>query len=119
LEADWVLEGTHITAVGADGPGKQELDPAILVRAGEVVVDSISQCSHYGELAHALGAGVLSADRVLELGGVLAQGQRVRNDCDPQQITVADLTGVAVQDAYVAWSVMQSMTRRHDGGPCP
>jgi ornithine cyclodeaminase len=105
LRSDWIRNGTHITAVGADSAGKQELDPAIVARAGVVVVDSIDQCSKYGEISHALSAGLINKEQLLELGALLDAGRRGRDDTDPAQITVADLTGVAVQDVQIAASV--------------
>jgi ornithine cyclodeaminase len=106
LRSSWIRPGTHITAVGADGGGKRELDPAIIGRAGAIVVDSIGQCSQYGDVSYALKAGLIGVDRLLELGTALDQQRRVRDDADPKQITVADLTGIAVQDAQVANSVL-------------
>jgi ornithine cyclodeaminase len=105
LRSDWIRNGTHITAVGADSAGKQELDPAIVARAGVIVVDSIDQCSKYGEISHALSAGLINKEQLLELGALLDAGRRARDDTDPAQITVADLTGVAVQDVQIAASV--------------
>ena len=105
LHSEWISNGTHITAVGADSVGKQELDPAIVGRAGAIVVDSIDQCSKYGEISHALSAGLIHAEQLLELGALLGACQRARNDNDAAQITVADLTGVAVQDVQIAASV--------------
>lgn len=104
LLREWIRPGTHITAVGADGPGKQELDPAITGAAAIVVADSIAQCVAYGELSHAVKAGLLVKDAVIELGAALAAGKRLRQNDDP--ITVADLTGVAVQDSAIAGSVL-------------
>ncbi|MHC6225287.1 ornithine cyclodeaminase family protein [Pseudomonas sp. X10] len=104
LRSEWIRPGTHITAVGADAPGKQELDATLLARADRVVVDAIDQCSRYGESAHALAAGLIEKDRLLELGRLLAgevEGRR-----DDRQITIADLTGVAVQDAQIARCVL-------------
>jgi uncharacterized protein (DUF362 family) len=46
---EWIAEGTHITCIGADAPGKEELDPAILKRA-KIVVDDWEQASHSGEI---------------------------------------------------------------------
>jgi ornithine cyclodeaminase len=99
-----VRPGTHISAFGADAPGKQELDPALLGRADVVVVDSRSQTSHHGELSHALAAGVITADRVRELGEVLRDPSLGRTR--EEQITICDLTGVAVQDIVVAKHVL-------------
>jgi ornithine cyclodeaminase len=107
FSAESVRAGTHISAFGADSPGKQELEPALLGRADVVVVDSLSQTSQHGELAHALQAGVITTERVRELGEVLRDPSlgRTRDD----QITVCDLTGVAVQDIVVARHVLAQL----------
>jgi ornithine cyclodeaminase len=109
LKAEWIHGDTHITAVGADGPGKQELDPHIVARASVIVVDSIEQCSKYGEISHALSAGLIRPEALRELGDALAQGGRARDDADETQVTIADLTGVAVQDAQIADSVVSQI----------
>ena len=107
--------GTHVTALGADAPGKRELDPALLARADLVVVDSRTQCADHGELRHALDAGLLPAPSghaerpVVELGSVVAGRAPGRTHAD--QITVADLTGVAVQDVAAARHVAARVGR--------
>ncbi|MEZ2311646.1 ornithine cyclodeaminase family protein [Paraburkholderia sp. RCC_158] len=106
LRREWIQRGTHVTAVGADAPGKQELDAAIVGDADCVVVDSLKQCAAYGELAHAIAAGLRAPDDTVELGSALAVGRRVRGD--DRQITVADLTGLAVQDAAAAACVLDA-----------
>ncbi|MDO1494600.1 ornithine cyclodeaminase family protein [Pseudomonas putida] len=100
LHSEWVQPGTHITAVGADAPGKQELDPALVARADRIIVDSVAQCSQYGEVAHALDSGRIKANQLIELGALLAGRAKGREH--DGQITLADLTGVAVQDTQVA-----------------
>ncbi|AAQ60913.1 ornithine cyclodeaminase family protein [Chromobacterium violaceum] len=104
LQRGWIRPGTHITALGADGPGKQELDPAIAADANVVVADSLAQCAAYGELSHAVKAGLLAPSRIVELGDALASGVRLRQN--DEQITLADLTGIAAQDAAIAASVL-------------
>ena len=108
LRSEWVRPGTHITAVGADGPGKQELDPALVARAARIVVDSVAQCSQYGEVAHALRSGQIDTTQLIELGTLLASGAPGRDHAD--QITLADLTGVAVQDAQISSCALAAMT---------
>ncbi len=98
--ASQIRPGTHITAVGSDNVGKQELDPAILGIADRVVADSISQATHHGECVHAVAAGHLEEGDLVELGTVVADPRLGRTA--PDQITVSDLTGVAVQDIQVA-----------------
>lgn len=100
LKASMIRPGTHITAMGADTPAKQELDPEILAKAALVVADSISQCTERGEIHHALKAGVIGRERLAELGLLLAETDRTIRGKD--DITVADLTGVAVQDIVIA-----------------
>jgi ornithine cyclodeaminase len=103
LSADLIRKGTHITAVGSDTPEKIELDPRILQEADIVVADSISQCLLRGEIHHALKAGVLEKERVLELGNVIVNPELQRTS--EEQTTIADLTGVAVQDIQIAKAV--------------
>lgn len=100
-----VRSGAHITAVGADAPGKQELDPALFARADIVVADSIAQCADHGDLAFALAAGDIALHRVRELGTVLANPAFGRTS--ETQISIADLTGVAVQDIVIATHVLR------------
>jgi ornithine cyclodeaminase len=101
IQADWLRPGQHVTALGSDSPGKQELEAACLARADLVVVDRLTQCASFGELRHALDAGVLRADRVhAELGEIVA-GRKPGRTSDTQ-ITIADLTGVGFQDTAIA-----------------
>ena len=108
LRAEQIREGTHITAMGADTQEKQELDPEILRKADLVVADSIEQCRVRGEIYHALKAGVLKDGDAVELGKVIADPALQRTD--DSQITVADLTGVAVQDIQISKAVYQILS---------
>jgi ornithine cyclodeaminase len=100
VPAEVVRPGTHITAMGADSPGKQELDASLFARAHVLCVDSRKQCFEHGEAAHALREGHAAPERFVELGEVIAQPAlgRIRED----QITICDLTGLAVQDIQIA-----------------
>lgn len=99
LLVDDVRPGTHITAIGADAPGKQELDPDLVMRADLRVADSRAQCVDHGEFAHAAP----QPSAVLELGDLISNPTLGRGNSD--QITIADLTGVAVQDIAIATHV--------------
>jgi len=70
IARDWIRPGTHITAVGADAPGKQELDPLLVGRADRIIVDSIVQCRQYGEVSHALKAGLIDEGQLGEIGSL-------------------------------------------------
>lgn len=107
LFANQIRPGTHITAMGSDTPEKNELSPDIFKQADLIVADSLIQCRERGELHHALKAGRLNETRVMELGNVICHPNLRRSS--NQQITVADLTGVAVQDIQIAKAVFTSI----------
>ena len=106
LSAAELQTGTHITAVGSDTPDKQELDTVILKKADVVVADSISQCMARGEIYKAIQANQISGDDLVELGNIIAGNKTGRTD--DNQITVADLTGVAVQDIKITEAVYEA-----------
>ena len=100
IRADRVQKGTHITAMGSDDHGKQELAAELLAKADRVVADSVSQCVDHGECFYAVKDNKIEEASILELGNVIKNPEigRTRED----QITVADLTGVAIQDIQIA-----------------
>ncbi|MBP1659557.1 MAG: ornithine cyclodeaminase [Candidatus Aminicenantes bacterium] len=110
LKAEWIRPGTHITAVGSDTAEKQELDAAILARADRVVVDSLSQSELRGEVFKAVSAGAIGRERLVELGRVIEEAGLRRASED--EITVADLTGVAVQDIQISAAVWDQLQLR-------
>ena len=101
LNAEWIKDGTHITAIGACEPSMQELDPAILKKAKIVAADSIEMTSQNGEIHHALEQGLISKEKVVELGTIIANGMK-RDEAD---ITVCDLVGMGFQDAVIGAAV--------------
>ena len=100
IRADQVQKGTHITAMGSDDHGKQELEAEVLAKADRVVADSVSQCVDHGECFHAVKEEKIEEGAILELGNVIKNPELGRTSED--QITVADLTGVAIQDIQIA-----------------
>ena len=82
-------KGTHISAVGADSVGKQELEPEILRQADLVLADSRVQCEKLGELQYA------RERNTLEIGGFCERPRKGKS-------SVADLTGLGVEDLYIA-----------------
>jgi ornithine cyclodeaminase len=106
LGADDVQPGTHITAVGADGGGKQELDPRLFARA-LCAVDSRKQCAQFGDSSYAIQEGLIANRDLIELGEIVQDRSLGRKDA--AQITIADLTGVAVQDIQIAKLALQRL----------
>jgi ornithine cyclodeaminase len=100
LMAAQIQPGTHITAVGADGGGKQELEAELFQKATICVVDSLPQCADFGDTSYALKNSLIKSNKLIELGKVIQNPTHQRTH--DQQITIADLTGVAVQDIEIA-----------------
>ncbi len=101
VSAEWLKEGVHVTALGSDSPGKQELTAECLDSADLVVVDRFAQCAAFGELKHALDAGLLTRNDVHAELGAIAAGRKPGRTTD-REITIADLTGVGFQDTAIA-----------------
>src|SRR5262245_10817880 len=101
VSAEWLKDGVHVTALGSDSPGKQELAIECLDSADLVVVDRFAQCAAFGELKHALDAGVLTRNDVHGELGAVAAGRKPGRTTD-REITIADLTGVGFQDTAIA-----------------
>ncbi len=114
VKLDWIDEGMHINAIGADGPGKQELEPSVVARADKVVVDSLSQCKRIGEIQHALAQGLISEDSIhAEIGQILV-GEKTGRESE-KEITLFDSTGLAAQDIAAAYVVYQEARQRNVG----
>ncbi|MFQ6022882.1 MAG: cyclodeaminase [Acidiferrobacterales bacterium] len=101
IKAGWLHPGLHITAMGSDLAGKQELEPEVLGRADLLVCDRKSQCFLMGELQHGLQAGVISQGSEIHELGEITSG-RVAGRHHSNDITICDLTGTGVQDTAIA-----------------
>ncbi len=117
VERAWVSEGSHISAIGADAPGKQELESAIL-GAARVFVDDLEQASHSGEINVPLASGVFRSEQIAgTLGQVLAG--KVPGRLSDRDITVFDSTGLALQDVATARAVYDRAVREKVGTTIP
>ncbi len=108
LQKEDILPGTHITAVGSDTSEKQELEGAILGMADIVIADSIPQSESRGEVYQAIQQGFIKKENIIELGCAIQNAKYQRQN--DNQISVVDLTGVAVQDIMIAKAVYLAKT---------
>ncbi|MBI4343772.1 MAG: ornithine cyclodeaminase family protein [Candidatus Omnitrophica bacterium] len=109
VQRGWVAEGAHLNAIGADAPGKQELDPRLLHEA-LVVVDDRAQALHAGELNVPVSRGQFRArDIHATLGEVLLGCRRGRRSA--RELTVFDSTGLAIHDVALAHAVVARAAR--------
>jgi len=97
VEAEWLHPGLHITAMGSDLPGKQELAADVLRAADLLVCDSKTQAACHGELQH---LAELETRRAFELGEITSGGRPGRTD--DKAISVCDLTGMGTQDTAIS-----------------
>jgi ornithine cyclodeaminase/alanine dehydrogenase-like protein (mu-crystallin family) len=102
VTAGWLHPGQHVTAVGADDPGKCELEPGVFGRA-DLVVDSRAAAAGNGSTRRALSAGVLASSSLTEIGE-LGSCRR-----DPGAITVTCLVGIGVQDVVAAETALSRL----------
>ena len=113
VKLNWLKKGVHINAIGADAPGKQELDPNIL-KNSKVIIDDWDQASHSGEINVALRKKIISKKNVYaDIGEIITgkkKGRTKNND-----ITVFDSTGLAVQDAAIATLIYKTAIKRKHG----
>ncbi len=109
IKNEWIKDGTHINAIGADAPGKEELDPRILMRA-KIVVDDMKQAVHSGEVNVPLSKKLIREEDIYcELGKVVL-GECGRESGD--EITIFDSTGLAIQDAAVGKRVYEKAKKQ-------
>lgn len=100
LKNKLVLPGTHINAMGADAPGKEELDPKILKRA-KIIIDDWHQAICCGEVNVPLAKGIIQKKDIWASLGEVITGKKPGRQND-KEITVFDSTGLAVQDLFTA-----------------
>jgi alanine dehydrogenase len=113
LKDTWISPGTHINAIGADAPGKEELDPEILRRA-TIVVDDLDQASHSGEINVPLTTGVIM---MKDIHGELCEivlGKKTGRT-SKNEITVFDSTGLSILDLTTAWMVYKKAQEKNLG----
>src|SRR3954466_5316052 len=97
--------GTHFNMLGADGPGKAEADLEV-VSAAELFCDEWLRASHGGELTGAVEAGLVSRERVTDLGAVLTGAAPGRGS--DEAVTLFDSTGLAIQDLAICQALVEA-----------
>ena len=102
IKRDWVKPGTHLSCIGSDMEGKQELDERLLAQ-GKVFCDDLTQAITVGECEKAIKQGLFSPDRIIEIGDVILGRKPGREQKD--EITIFDSSGIGLQDLMVASQV--------------
>ncbi len=110
LFSDDINPGTHITAIGSDTPEKNELDNKLLCKADLLISDSIAQSKSRGEIYQAIKNHAISMDKVKELGSLIQS--TFAQHLGSNNISIVDLTGVAVQDIVLAKAVYKRVINK-------
>ena len=100
LRAEWLHAGLHITAMGSDQAGKNEIDPKAIALADLYACDRVSQAAALGELRAARTAGLMETVTPPELGSIVAGHHPGRQS--ESAVTICDLTGTGAQDTAIA-----------------
>ncbi|HMK54584.1 MAG TPA: alanine dehydrogenase [Methanobacteriaceae archaeon] len=112
IKEDWISPGTHINAMGADAPSKQELETSLLQKS-KVVIDSWDQAKHSGEINVPVSQGILKRKDIhAKLGDIIIGKKPGR---EGEEITIFDSTGLAVQDAVTAWQIYRTAVAKGVG----
>lgn len=111
LKAEWVRPGAHLSCIGADMSGKEEVEPE-LFRTARVFGDDEGQCLSVGECEIPHRKGILSG-LLGEIGGIMAGATPGRTS--PEDITIFDSTGIALQDLASAASILEAADRANLG----
>ena len=114
INEDVIHEGLHINAIGADGPGKQELDPKIMTRVSKIVVDSFEQCRKIGEIQHALRLGLINDSSIHAEIGEIINGNKSGRETETE-VTIFDSTGLSAQDIAAAKIVFETARKKRLG----
>jgi alanine dehydrogenase len=113
VKSKWIGLGTHINAMGADAPGKQELDSHILQKS-KIIIDCWDQASHSGEINIPVQEGIVRQKDIHGKIGDVITGSIPGRTSD-EEITVFDSTGLAVQDIVTAWNVYEKALQKGIG----
>ncbi len=109
ISADQVQSGALVISVGADTKNKCEIDDALLKKADLIIADSKIQCGELGNIAQALQSGAITENFIVELGDAIIKNIKRK---DEQQLIIANLTGVAVQDIQIANLAYQALLKK-------
>lgn len=100
INYEWIKPGTHISCIGADMGGKQELDGKILANA-RVFTDDIEQSVNVGECELPINQGIITKKDIIGEIGLVISGE-LKGRTSEKDITVFDSTGIALQDLIVS-----------------
>jgi len=111
VKAEWLRgrRNMHISCIGADSIGKGELEPEAVALADTLCCDALVQTAERGEFQHAIQAGLIKLEQVVEIGDALCSNKWSRGPSD-DRLTIFDTSGVAVQDIMITKYVFNALS---------
>lgn len=107
FETAWLKPSATVISIGSFAPNRSEVPQDLLTRAAAIVVDDVDTATeHAGPVVEGLATGLITADRLVSLGEVVAGLRPGRTD--PAQIVYYNSVGIGVQDAAAAWAVVEA-----------
>jgi len=107
VKNEWITSGKFIGAIGADSPGKNELEPAIM-KSARIIGDIKSQIIKVGESQHAINNGIISPDDIYGELGELITG-KIKGRSSDAELFIYDSTGTAIQDIACAAFIYEKL----------
>ena len=99
IKKEWIRPGMHLSCIGADAEGKEEIEPEIF-RNAKVFVDDMYHCVEAGESEIPIKRGIIEKENLTEIGKLIS------GECDgrssDEDITIFDATGMALMDIAAA-----------------
>ena len=114
VKGEWIDKGTHITAIGADMPEKEELYPNAFEKIDKIVVDSKEQAIITGELSIPISEEVITENDIYSTIGEIVAGKKAGRE-HYEEITLFKSTGLAIQDISTAYEVYKRAKRKRKG----
>ena len=112
IQADWVRPGTHLSCIGSDMEGKQELEVKLTAKA-KAFADDINQVISVGECEKAVKQGLLKPENITEIGQVILGNAPGREN--DEEITIFDSTGIGLQDLMTAAMIADKAKEKNIG----
>lgn len=104
--------GLHISCIGADAPGKVELNPQLVAKANLLVADSRLQSIERGEFQGPVSRGLIREDSIVPLGDFLQREELHRKSEEDNRLTIFDSSGVALQDCVISSLIVSKIGKK-------
>jgi ornithine cyclodeaminase/alanine dehydrogenase-like protein (mu-crystallin family) len=116
--AEWLAQGAHVNAAGANSGDRREVDAETVLRAAVKATDHVEQAKvEAGEFRELVAAGKLAWSDIRELGEFVTGKAKGRTS--PSELTLFKSLGIALEDVAFGELVYQRALAQGVGKPIP